>query len=176
MAEARERGKKTAERNGVKPGLSLAVIMVGRLDDYLRDVAKDSALSIPESAIIQAGTACMKRAYRIFQSRGYDTFLMPAGCRGAYHVTSLAGATLIMSIGPSIQKALAKETGPFIQQIDEDVPQDVLDRLLTIEEFRRAYEPDGMVPEEFVTYGATNRTLTQFIECGWKPIEAYRFA
>ncbi|MCD8349069.1 MAG: transaldolase family protein [Planctomycetaceae bacterium] len=175
VAEARESGKKTAEKNGVKPGLSIAVIMVGRLDDYLRDVAKDSALSIPESDIIQAGTACIKRAYRIFQSKGYDTFLMPAGCRGAYHVTSLAGAKMIMSIGPSIQKALAKESKPFMPHSNEEVSQDVLDRLLTMKEFRRAYEPDGMALEEFVTYGATNRTLTQFIECGWKPIGAYGF-
>ncbi len=174
VGEARERGKKLAEKNGVKPGLSIAVIMVGRLDDYLRDVAKDNMISIKESDIIQAGTACIKRAYGIFQSKGYDTFLMPAGCRGGYHVTSLAGARMIMSIGPSIQKALEKEQKPYTQNIDHEVPKDVIERLLKINEFRRAYEPDGMCPEDFIAFGATNRTLTQFIETGWKPIAVYK--
>ena len=31
--------------------------------------------------------------------------------------------------------------------------------LPSIPEFVRAYEPDGMTPEEFDTYGATVRTL-----------------
>ena len=30
-------------------------------------------------------------------------------------------------------------------------------------DFNRAYEPDGMRPEEFDGYGATVRTLTQFL-------------
>lgn len=173
VAEARERGKREAAKNGVKPGLSIAVIMVGRLDDYLRDVVRDNRISIQESDLVQAGTACIKRAYRIFESKGYDTFLMPAACRGAYHVTSLAGAKMIMSIAPSIQGALAKEREPFASHIDEEVPVDVIERLLKIKEFRRAYEPDGMAEEDFITYGPTNRTLTQFIETGWKPIAAF---
>ncbi len=173
VAEARERGKKTAAKNDVTPGLSIAVIMVGRLDDYVRDVAKDNQVSIQENDIIQAGTACIKRAYGIFQKKGFDTFLMPAGCRGAYHVTSLAGAKMIMSVGPSIQKALGLEQQPYTQNIDQEVPKDVIERLMKLDEFRRAYEPDGMRPEEFVTFGATNRTLTQFIESGWKSIVSY---
>jgi len=32
----------------------------------------------------------------------------------------------------------------------------------------RAYEPDGMEPSEFVAFGATQRTLSQFVEAGWK--------
>jgi len=31
------------------------------------------------------------------------------------------------------------------------------------EDFRRAYEEDGMTIEEFATFGATARTLRQFI-------------
>jgi hypothetical protein len=30
-----------------------------------------------------------------------------------------------------------------------------------------------MAPEDFITYGATQRTLTQFVEAGWKTIEAF---
>ena len=85
VGEAAARGKARAKSAGNEPGLSIAVVMVGRLDDYLRDVAQDSFPDVKESDVIQAGTACIKRAYTIFNERGYDTFLMPAGCRGAYH-------------------------------------------------------------------------------------------
>jgi hypothetical protein len=41
-------------------------------------------------------------------------------------------------------------------------------------EFRRACEPDGMTPAEFITFGPTQRTLSQICEVGWKLIEAYK--
>ena len=129
--------------------------MVGRLDDYLRDVAKDSRSSVTESDIIQAGTACIKRAYSIFQEKGYDAFLMPAGCRGPYHVKALSGSKMIMSIAPKIADSLAGETEPFKEQISEAVPEDVIKRLLTLREFKKAYEPKGMDNEEFITFGST---------------------
>ena len=174
VAEARERGKTRAAANGIKPGLAIAVIMVGRLDDYLRDMVKDGGLPVRESDVTQAGIACIKRAYRIFQEKKYDTFLMPAACRGAYHVTALAGAKMIMSIGPSIQAALEKEQKPYASAMDRDVPSETLERLLTIADFRKAFEPDGMRPDEFIAYGPTNRTLTQFVESGWKQTLAFK--
>ena len=41
-------------------------------------------------------------------------------------------------------------------------------------EFVRAYEPDGMKPNDFVTYGVTQRTLCQFAEVGWKLMESFK--
>jgi transaldolase len=41
-------------------------------------------------------------------------------------------------------------------------------------EFVRAYEPRGMSPAEFLAFGATQRTLGQFVEAGWKLMENYR--
>ena len=41
-------------------------------------------------------------------------------------------------------------------------------------DFVRAYEPDGMRPEEFITFGPTQRTLAQFIDAGWLLIEGIR--
>jgi hypothetical protein len=45
---------------------------------------------------------------------------------------------------------------------------------MAIQEFVRAYEPDGMQATEFITYGATQRTLSQFVE-GWNQIEEFDF-
>ena len=174
VGAAAERGKERARKNGITPGLTIAVMMVGRLDDYLRDVAHDSCAKVEESDIVQAGVACMKKAYNIFQERGYTTYLMPAGCRGANHVTEFAGAKMIMSIAPKIVKMIA-EDAPQEERINVPVAVDVIDRLMTMPEFRRAYEPDGMSREEFITFGATNRTTDQFINDGWNPLLSFAY-
>jgi len=169
--EARERGKKRAAANGVKPGLGIAVLMVGRLDDYLRDVAQDSAPRVREGDIVQAGIACIKRAYGIFGERGYDTFLMPAGFRAARQVADLAGARMILSIAPAIAEAV-RDIAALEERIHVPVDPGTIDRLYAMPEFRKAYEPDGMAPEEFITYGAANRTTGQFVHDGWNPLAA----
>ncbi len=172
VGEAFQRGVEKARKAGIKPGLGVAVLMVGRLDDYLRDVAQDNQSSVKESDIICAGTAAIKLAYRIFEEKGYEAVIMPAGCRGAYHIVDLAGAKMTMSIAPKIAAMLAELQPPFVEKINEDVPADVIKRLSTLKEFVKAYEPDGMAPGEFITFGSTNRTLTQFVESGWNPLEA----
>jgi len=63
---------------------------------------------------------------------------------------------------------------PREERIDVGIPADVIERLSQIPDFVRAYEPDGMKPTEFVTYGVTQRTLSQFIESGWKLMENFR--
>jgi transaldolase len=85
---------------------------------------------------------------------------MPAGCRGAYHITALSGAKMIMSISVKIQGELLALKGPFETEIDKPVDEAVIRRLSTLAEFRKAYEEDGMQVEEFITYGSSNRTST----------------
>ena len=174
VGEAAARGKARAKANGIEPGLSIAVLMVGRLDDYLRDVAHDSFPDVQEGDIINAGTACIKRAYGIFNENGWDTFLMPAGCRGANHIVDLAGAKMLMSIAPKIA-TLLQPVDVFEERIDVPVDAAVIDRLMTMPEFRKAYEPDGIKPEEFITFGSSNRTTDQFINDGWNPLAAFKY-
>ena len=174
VGAAAERGKERARKNGITPGLTIAVMMVGRLDDYLRDVAHDSCAKVEESDIVQAGVACMKKAYNIFQERGYTTYLMPAGCRGANHVTEFAGAKMIMSIAPKIVKMIA-EDAPQEERINVPVAADVIERLMTMPEFRKAYLEDGMSREEFITFGSANRTTDQFINDGWNPLLSFAY-
>ena len=44
--------------------------------------------------------------------------------------------------------------------------------LRRIPDFGRAYEPDGLTPDEFDTYGATVRTLRTFIASYWDLVRA----
>lgn len=148
--------------------------MIGRLDDYLREVAHDNQAPVSEMDIQQSGLAATKRAYRIYRERGYEAKLLVAALRGTYHLTELAGADLVMSIAPAWQHIITTQDFAREERIENRVAPDVIDRLRTLPEFVRAYEPDGMVPEEFVSYGPTQRTLAQFSEVGWKLLENFR--
>jgi transaldolase len=172
VAERHRAGSARAKAKGIEAGKCFSVIMIGRLDDYLREVAHDNQTAIGESDIRQAGLAVTKRAYRIYKEEGYTAVLLVAALRGQYHLTELAGADLVMSIHPSYQEVFVTQDFPREARIEAPIPESTLDRLREMPEFVRAYEPDGMSPAEFVTYGATQRTLSQFCEMGWKLMES----
>ncbi len=174
IAERHRAGIRRAQANGVEPGKCFAVIMIGRLDDFLREVAHDTQAPVSEADIRQAGLVATKRAYRIYKERGYEAVLLVAALRGGYHLTELAGADLIMSIAPSYQEIFVTQDLPREERIDSPVPEETIARLRTMPEFVRSYEPDGMHPEEFMAFGATQRTLGQFVEVGWRLLENFR--
>jgi transaldolase len=174
IAERHRLGIRRAKQNGIEPGRCFAVIMIGRLDDYLREVAHDSKAGISESDIRQAGLAVSKRAYSVYRQRDYEAVLLVAALRGTYHMTELTGADIVMSIAPPYQEMLLSEELPREERIDRKVPADVIEKLSALGEFTRAYEPDGMAPKDFITYGVTQKTLAQFYEGGWKLLENFR--
>ena len=71
---------------------------------------------------------------------------------------------------PASPHALAR---PRESRIALPVEREAIERLRTIPEFVRSYEPDGMAPDEFIAYGASQRTLSQFNEIGWAMLEAF---
>jgi len=44
---------------------------------------------------------------------------------------------------------------------------------MTLDEFHKAYEENGMDEKAFITFGSCNRTTDQFINDGWKPLLSY---
>lgn len=174
IAERCRTGRQRAGRSGVKPGECFAVIMIGRLDDYLREVALDNRAPVSESDIRQSGLAVTKRAYQIYQERKYEAVLLIAALRGSYHLTELAGAKLLMSIAPASQQWFVAEDHPREERIHKPIDSGVVRQLSTMPEFVKAYEPDGMKPADFMSYGAAQRTLCQFVEAGWKLLEGFQ--
>ena len=83
-------GLERARRADIQIGRCFAVIMIGRLDDYLREIANDTQADVSESDIRQAGLAVTKRAYSIFKENDYEATLIVAALRGTYHMTELA--------------------------------------------------------------------------------------
>jgi transaldolase len=171
IAEFHEQGRARAAQAGVEPGHCFAVQMIGRLDDYLRDVAHDSHAGVSEADIRLAGLAMAKRAYGIYQEKGYHAKLLIAALRGNYHMTELAGADVVMSIHPKSQTPLLEPDVPREERIDRPVDPQAIARLQTMPEFVRSYEPDGMRPSEFFSFGLVQRTLTQFATTGWDLLE-----
>ena len=163
-----------AKSSSIVPGRCFAALMLGRIDDYLREVARDTRADVSEDDIRQAGIAIAKRGYRMFRERGYEAVLFAAAHRGAYHLTEIAGADCVASLVPRLQQEFEETELAFETRIEVDVPANVIERLRRVPDFVQAYEPDGMRPNEFITYGVCQRTLSQFVEAGWKLLENFQ--
>ena len=166
VAEAVERGLNRRARAG-NPTASMTpicTIMVGRLDDWMKVVVERDGLAVDPGAVNWAGIAAMKRAYEIFRERGYRTRLLAAAYRHRLHWTELVGGDLAMTM-PYVWQVRFNESGiEPLPRMDIPVDPAIIDELTTrIPDFGRAYEPDGLRPDEFDTFGATSRTLRAFI-------------
>lgn len=166
VAEAVERGLKKREAEGLGlDGISpVCTIMVGRLDDWLRAAAERDDIITDPGYFNWAGVAVMKKAYQIYQARGYRARLLSAAYRCHMHWSEFIGGDVIVSIPYLWQVRFNQSDVQAIPRMDHPVPQTIVDDLLRkFEDFRRAYEEDGMGPAGFDTFGATVRTLRQFI-------------
>jgi transaldolase len=165
VAEAFHRGSERYHpHQNEKPPRSFAVIMAGRLDDHLRDLAKANSLGIPEEVLTKAGLAVVKQAYQVFQECGYQSRLLIGGMRGLYHVTELAGGDMVLTVAPAMQAATLREDVAFHRSIHDPISRDTIELLWTIDDFRKAYDIDGMHPTDFATFGAFVKTQGQFID------------
>jgi transaldolase len=171
---AAQRHRRARERAGGRKAPGFAVIMIGRVDDYLREIARDCRAEVSEEDIQLAGLAVAKRAYRLLKEGGYAMRLMVAALRGPHHMAGMCGGELVMSIHPKVQKQLLEREPPRASGIDGPVPADAIRRLQAIPEFVRLYEPDGMKEADFLSLGLTQKTLTQFVYQGWSLLESFR--
>ena len=160
-------------KGGNKLGRCFAVIMIGRLDDYLREVFADNQEPVSEQEVQMAGLGVVKHAYQLYKDNGFDAVLLIAAMRGNHHITGLAGGDLVLSIHPTYQTSLLAEPVAFESLIAEEIPSAVQEKLSRLPEFSRAYEAQGLSENEMITFGPTQRTLVQFIETGWKPLEQF---
>jgi transaldolase len=173
IAEAFRRGlKRQSKAAAGKLIHCYAVIMAGRLDDHLRDEVKAGRGQASEKAITIAGLAVCKRAYRLFVERGYESMLLIGGMRGHYHVTELVGGKMVLTIAPSMQAEILSASYSLRRTIDDPVADDLVQEMSHVPDFRRAYEPDGMTPDEFSGFGAFVKTQGQFIE-SYKKLEQF---
>jgi len=166
VAEALERGLKRAEAAGLDAAAMTpwVTIMVGRIDDYLRDVAQTESLSIDAALIRHASTAIVRKAYRLFKSRGYRSTLLAAAMRSHHHWSEFIGGDLVVTIPPSWQERFNSSGVDVKSRIDDEVDQEIISTLRALPQFVAAYEEDGLSVDEFAHFGASKKTLHQFLE------------
>ncbi len=163
--EAIERGLRRREAQGLDVSTMgpVVTIMVGRLDDWLKDCYAKDKLCFDPGYLEWAGVAAFKRAYQVFQERGLRARLLAAAYRNALQWTELAGGEVVLSPPFAWQQRFEASGIEPVDKIDEPVDPKIVQALLTMPEFRKAYEVDGMTPAEFDAYGATRKTLRQFL-------------
>ena len=166
-AEAIERGLQRREAAGhdVSRMGPVVTIMVGRLDDWLKHVVARDKIFIDPSALEWAGVAAMKRAYAIFQERGFRSRVLAAAFRNVLQWSEVVGGDLVVSPPFKWQTIInASDYEVVLDRINEPVNPYYLEQLGRIPDFLRAYEEDGMSIEEFEDFGPTRKTLRQFLE------------
>jgi transaldolase len=167
VAEAVERGLKRREEEGkdISHMGPVSTIMVGRVDDWLKVVAEQDGIIVDPRCLEWAGVAVMKKAYRIYQERGYRLRLLSAAFRNHLAWSQFIGGDVIISPPHKWQVRFNNSNVEVVPRMDEPVDQEIIDQLHnSFSEFRKAYDEDGMSIEEFDDYGATRRTLRQFTE------------
>lgn len=174
VCDAYMKGRSKAEKNNIKPKPIFVVQQGGRLDEYLLETIKDNHIDIDPSLVSNAGNAVCRKVYHRIHERNIPAVVMPAGLRGVHHLTSMAGADMTFSLQTRIQRMVIQEDPDREFHIDEEIPQRIIDQLYRIPEFVRAYEEGALKPEEFITFGITQKTITQFLWTGWIPLEQYQ--
>jgi transaldolase len=166
VGEAVERGLRRREEAGedISTMSPVCTIMVGRLDDWLQVHADRLGVLLTPGFVNWAGIACVKRAFAIYQERGYRTRVLAAAYRNHLHWSQLIGGDIVLTIPYKWQLLFNASDIEVVPRFEDEVPAAVLAELeAKLPDFRRAYEPDGLSVDEFDQFGATRRTLRGFI-------------
>jgi transaldolase len=166
VAEAVERGlkRRAADNQDTSCLTQVCTIMIGRLDDWMKAVAKNENIVITPGHLEWAGIAAIKKAYNIFRQRGYHTRLLAAAYRHHLHWSELIGGDLVLTIPYDWQVLFNNSDIEVRERMQNSVDPEILtDLYRKFADFRRAYDEDGMAIEEFDRFGATVRTLRSFI-------------
>jgi transaldolase len=166
VAEAVERGLRRREADGLDISRMgpVCTVMVGRTDDWIKVAAEKARVSLDPGYYEWAGVAVLKRAYEIYQQRGYRIRLLSAAFRNHMHWSEFVGGDVVVSPPFGWQTRLNASGIEPSPRMDIPVEPRIVDALYgSLAEFRKAYDEDGLSPDEFVTYGASARTLRQFL-------------
>ena len=166
VAEAVERGlnRRAADGKSIDDIWPVCTIMVGRTDDWMKVLAKRDEIDIDPTSLDWAGIACMKKAYEIYQQRGYRARLLAAAYRHLGHWSEFIGGELVVSMPYEWQLKANDSDIEVTERMSNPVdPQIIKSMYEKIPDFRKAYDEDGMTVDEFDAYGATIRTLRGFI-------------
>ena len=164
--EAVERGLRRREAEGlpVESMGPVITIMMGRLEDWLRVLTERDGVVADPSALPWSGVAVFKRAVGEFRDRGLRARPLGAAIRHHLHWSELIGGDVVITLPASWQRRFNASAVEVRPRMDDPVAPAVVDELRArFTDFVRAYEPDGLTPDEFDAFGPSARTLRAFV-------------
>lgn len=166
VAEAVERGLRRREKEGkdISTMGPVCTIMVGRLDDWLKVQTELETITTDPGYLEWAGVAVFKKTYRLFRERGYRIRLLSAAFRNHMHWSEFIGGDVVISPPYKWQLRFNSSGVEIRPRMNSPVRPEIVDELLRkFPDFERAYNENGLSPEEFDSFPPTRRTLRQFI-------------
>ena len=167
VAEAIERGAARYAQEGNDPAdiASVCTLMGGRLDEWLKHVAEREQMAVDPEMLEWSGVAVIKKAYRIYQERGYRTRILSAAIRNHYHWSELVGMDGVVTIPCNWARRFNNSSISPEVRIDNPVSPFHIDALREhFADFRKAYDEDGLAADEFAGYGPCSLIIRQFLE------------
>jgi transaldolase len=179
-AKSVKRGLEKARANGVDLSKWRSVIthMEARYGDLggVKDAGAEVGVEITESDVRYAELAIFKKAYRTVKERAYESKMLSCSLRlgptldgvtHLWHLEEKAGADIVVTCPPSLIDEVinfprAGEITFKPGQIDVDPPAEVMEKLMKIPYFSRAYDEDGYTREEYNTHPALMKTAEAF--------------
>jgi transaldolase len=174
------RGLDKAKANGVDLSKWRSVIthMEARYGDLggLREAGAEKGIEITEGDVRLAELAIFKKAYRTLKERDYQSKMLSCSLRlgptvdgeqRIWHLEEKAGADIVITCPPSlIDECINFPNAAAIKyeenRIDVDPPKEVMDKLMQIPYFSRAYDEDGYTRAEYNTHPALVKTHEAF--------------
>jgi transaldolase len=179
-AKSVKRGLEKAKTNGVDLSRWRSVIthMEARYGDLggLREFAREKGIELSEGDVRLAELAIFKKAYRLVKEGNYPSKMLSCslrvgpmvdGVQRIWHLEEKAGADIVVTCPPSFidelirfqgQENISFEKG----RIDQEIPKEVLDKLLRVPYFERAYAEDGYTRDEYNSHPSLLKTAQQF--------------
>ncbi|NNL75584.1 MAG: transaldolase [Desulfobacterales bacterium] len=179
-ANSVKRGLETARKNDVDLSQWRSVIthMEGRFGNLggLKDFAKEKGVELSDGEIRLAELAVFKKAYKYLIDNNLSSKMLSCsliigptvdGENRIWHLEEKAGANVVVTCPPSfIDKVLFMPDVEKIafekDRILEDIPRDLMDKLMRVPYFERGYAEDGYTRDEYNTHPALERTAEQF--------------
>ena len=179
-AKSVKRGLEKARKNQVDLSRWRSVIthMEARFGDLggLKKFGEEKGVALSEADVRLAELAIFKKAYRLLKEGQYPSKLLSCSLRVGptvngvlriWHLEEKSGANIVVTCPPAFIDEMinfpGQENITFEKnRIDREIPKDVLDRLLKIPYFERAYAEDGYSRDEYNSHPSLVKTVEGF--------------
>ncbi len=177
VAEAYEKGRAKAIAKGIKPRHCHAVFFAYRaMYTHIARIIMERDNQVVTPRDIELGVGILiKRALNIYEERGYHAEIFGGGL--TYDQLHMMAGAKMLIVMPWINAHTADKMIPpegMSAGYRDPMPWDSLERLMTIPEFRRMYEDDGLPPEKWFTDGPMQWAIAEFIGLGWLGLQGLK--